>query len=513
MVTSVSAEISDRTTRFVRTYLNSGDRDASELFTSRKLCIAGNEALLREYNGQVMVLALVNLLSRFHPHITSTLPSGITNDVWIPFGAENDLCSCMEGIAEGIGSRVDRVEDRQRADVLISVGDTDTEADHKITINSDGWLSSIAMNDNELNFVSKNENAIGALSAACFGAAEAFRRVLESLGSTDRRIRQKYHELAFSALDYSVNNPEAPNPRLPGRIDLKNLLMVGAGAVANGFLLALNTIGGLCGAVTILDPQVYEASNINRCVMTSRNDVGTSKAAVLASGCNSRIKAIPCQGRYESFRRTLGKRDTVVETIDENEPRVTIQSDLPRMILHGATGDEIATISRHNFLEGACLGCLFSESSSLADSIAQETGLLSEEVVFLLESKSPITAEQVVRISEKTRIRLSHLQPFVGLPLTELYTREICGVARIEVRQREINAAVSFVSALPGILLAGELIKERVSEFAAYQLNNYLKLSLFNPLSRWLLTRPKEERCKCLCSHPIMQQTYREKWF
>jgi molybdopterin/thiamine biosynthesis adenylyltransferase len=512
MVTSVSAEISDRTTRFVRTYLNSGGRDSSELFASRKLSIAGNEALLREYNGQVMVLALVNLLSRFHPHITSTLPSGITNHVWVPFGAENDLSSCMEGIAEGIGSCVDRVDDRQRADVLVSVGETDTEADHKITINSDGWLSSIATNDNKLDFVSKNENAIGALSAACFGAAEAFRRVLQSLGSTDRRIRQKYQELVFSALDYSVNNPEAPNPRLPVKIDIESLLMVGVGAVANGLILALNTISGLHGTVTVIDPQVYEASNINRCVMASRNDIGTPKTAVLASGYNSRIRVIPSQNRYESFRRTSGKLDMVVETIDENEPRVTIQSDLPKILLHGATGDEIATISRHNFIDDACLGCIFSESASIADSIAWETGLPPEEVTFLLESNSPITAEQVARIAEKTGISLSRLQSFVGLPLTELYTREICGVVKIEVQQREIAATVSFVSALPGILLAGEVIKERVGEFGAYCLNNYLTLSLFNPSSRWLLVRPKDERCKCLCSHPIMQERYVEKW-
>jgi molybdopterin/thiamine biosynthesis adenylyltransferase len=418
----------------------------------------------------------------------------------------------MEGIAEGIGSRVDTVEDKQRADVLVSVGETNIEADHKITINSDGWLAFVVINDNKLDFVSKNGNAIGALCAACFGAAEAFRHILESLGSTDRRIRQKYSELVFSTLDYSVDAPEGPNPPLPAKIDIKSLLMVGAGAVANGLVLALNTITGLYGTVTVIDPQLYEASNINRCVMASCNDIGTSKAAALAARCNSEIRTIPCQDRYESFRRSANKLDTVVETIDENEPRIIIQSDLPRILFHGATGDEIATISRHNFIDDACLGCLFSESVSVADSIARETGLLPEEVSFLLESKSPINAEQVARIAEKTGISQSRLKRFVGLSLTELYTSEICGVARIELQQEYVASTVSFVSTLPGILLAGEVIKERVGEFGAYRLNNYLTLSTFNPSSRWLLVRPKDERCKCLCSHPIMRETYIEKW-
>jgi molybdopterin/thiamine biosynthesis adenylyltransferase len=459
-----------------------------------------------------MILALVNLLARFHPHITSTVPSGIENQIWVPFGYDKDLLNCMRTIAEGIGSHIEPTESQQKVGILVSVGATDITAEHKITINSDGWLSFIAIDDNKFDLVSDNKNAIGALSAACFGVADVFRHFLESLGSADRRIRSKYHELIFSTLDYSVNNLMTPNPQLPDKIDIKDMVVVGAGAVANSLILALNTTSELTGMVTILDDQTYEASNINRCVMVSRANVGMSKTVAIASACSDKIRTIPFQGRYESFRRSGFQYDLVVSTIDENEPRITIQSDLPRVLLHGATGNEIATISRHNFIDGACLGCLFSESTSIADSITRETGLPPEEVTFLLESNSPITAEQAARIAEKTRISLSRLEPFVGLPLTELYAHEICGVAKIEVQHKEIVASVSFVSALPGILLAGEVIKERVGEFGAYCLNNYLTLSLFNPSSRWLLVRPKDERCKCLCSHPIMQERYMEKW-
>ncbi len=508
----MSKDISDRTTRFVKGYLNAGVRDTVELFSNLNLSIGGNEEVLRGYNGQVMVLALVNLLARFHPSITSAVPSGIENQIWVPFGHDKELSNCMRNIAEGTGSHINHNESGQKIDVFVSIGTTDTKAEHKVTINSDGWLSFVATDGNRFDFVSDNKNAIGALSAACFGAAEAFRRLLELLGSTDRRIRSKYSELIFSTLDYSANDLKVPNPQLPDKIDIRDLVIVGAGAVANSLILALNTVPELTGMATILDDQTYEASNINRCVMASRADIGVPKTVAIASSCSDRIRAVPFQDRYESFRRTDGKLDLVVSTIDENEPRITIQSDLPRVLLHGATGDEIATISRHNFIDGACLGCLFSENTSVADSIARETGLPPEEVTFLLESNSPITSEQVARIAEKTGISPSRFEPFVGLPLTELYTREICGVARIEVQQEEIAATVSFVSALPGILLAGEVIKERVSEFGAHRLNNYLTLSLFNPSSRWLLVRPKDERCKCLCSHPIMQERYVEKW-
>ena len=139
-------------------------------------------------------------------------------------------------------------------------------------------------------------------------------------------------------------------------------------------------------------------------------------------------------------------------------------------------------------------------------------GLTPEEVKTLLKSNLPVTQEHVARIATNTGIALSRLKHYIGIPFIEFYNQQICGVVTAKVGEREIAATASFVSALPGVFLAGEIIKERISSLRKFTLNNYLKLSVFNPSSRWLLNRPKDERCRCLCDHPIMQETYKKKW-
>jgi len=507
----MSIEISDRTTRFARIYTDLGESNTSEAFSKFAIGIVGNSGLLKTHNGQVMAIAIANLLPRFHPHLKIILPEGIERRVWVPFGYDGDLRTCMSNIITMIGSQVD-LDDSSDMDILISIGKTLHHAHHKISINSDGWNAYFSVDDECIDFMSRNDNAIGALTAASFAAAEAFRRLLELLGSKDRRIQLRRRTFSFSALDYSVNDCTAPNLSLPEMIDIQDVTVVGAGAVANGLIFALGCMPNIKGVIRIVDPQSYDITNLNRCLLANISHVGLHKAKAILNIRFEHLQIIPFVGRYETFRQKRKKLELVISTIDENDPRIIIQSDLPKLLLHGATGENVATISRHNFIDCACLGCLFSEYEPLTTRISRETGITIEEVEKLLAEEIVVSQEQILRIALKTGIPYEKIACYIGKPFVKLYNREICGVVTVDLSQQQVAATAPFVSALPGILLTSEIIKEKIQELAPFRLNNYLSISLFSPSARWLQKRPKEERCRCLCSDPIMIELYQKKW-
>jgi len=505
-------EIDDRTNRFARLFLEN-EIEVSRAFEKFSVGLAGNNKVLKTFNGQIMAMTAMNLLSRFHPRVNVDINPEIRRAVWMPFGMHSSLVDSLKNMATLVGSNAVS-KCLPDLDILISVGTTANSAKYKIVINSDGWLAFMNRGYGETDFVSENQNPIGAHVAACFGVADVFRRLLYLVGSRQRPILREPKPLVFSALDYSIDNPKAQNPLMPQEMDVR-AIVVGAGAVANGLIYALSTLPQVRGNVKVVDYQSFEETNINRCLMVCLRHVGINKAEALASSQHSKLNIIPFPTTYEEFRKDniAADFDLVVSTVDSNDTRIRIQSDLPRILLHGATGEHVSTISRHNFVEGACLGCLFFEQGSSAlVTTSTKTGLPMQEVDELLCGDAQVTEEHISVIAKRTGIEVRRLQDYVGRPFTELYTEEICGTMGIKLGDKEFAASVSFVSALPGVLLAGEITKERSQNLSCFRLDNYMTLSLFNPSALWLRQRTKDERCLCMCSHPIMQGAYRQKW-
>jgi len=506
----ISKEFRDRTNRFARTFLGKPKaQDISEEFSKFSVGITGDHDILETYSGQTIIVTLVNLMARFHPSVIVNGLQGISTKVWLPFGYHTSLNEAVLNIGAKLSSTVvlKPVDD---VDILVSVGPTDNRASYKIYVNADGWNAYFSNNVLLVGFLSQNQNPIGGLLASCFGAADVFRKLLELLGSRDRRILRQPKSFVFSAFDYSTNN-KAPNPALPNKVNVGELTIVGGGAVANSLLYTIGMISGVEGSVNVVDYDSYDSTNMNRCLAVCKEHIGIPKAQALSSLPYTFLHVKPFIGKYADFPECRRALDMVVSTVDNNDARLQIQCDLPRILFHGATGENVCTIFKCDFLEGACLGCLFfEERESRSLTIARQTGLTLEEVENLLGNNLPLTQAQIERIVSKTGVK--RLQNFVGITLEELYTQEICDVMQLDVEEQEIAGTVSFVSAIPGILLAGEIIKARIPEFRKFSINNYLTMNAFYPIARWLLKREKDIRCRCFCSDPAMRDSFRKKW-
>jgi molybdopterin/thiamine biosynthesis adenylyltransferase len=467
-------------------------------------------------NGQLMALEVLNIVSRYAHRIFIDL-APVPKKIVIPYSASSDLSASLSEFARRVDpsvALVRRVSASEKLDALVAIGSSRLGSDFNITINSNGWLAELAQ-DTALDYVAKENNPIGAFVASSLAGAEVFKQILRKLGSTNRAIEKKTEHVVFSALDYSINPRNPSNPVLPNSIDIGDTLLVGAGAVGSSFVFTLGYVEQMQGDLAVIDHDKIDESNLNRYLIAGKPDIGRPKVEVVASFLNNkfRVQAIP--KKYSDYIQETGSRrlDLVVSTVDNNQAREEIQSDLPREVLHGATHEQTFVVSRHDFIHGACLGCLFfREEQSYSEQISLETGISIEEVERILSSNGTFSVDHARTIVNKRGGDAIRLSSFVGQPFREVYAKEICGTLRVQVGPESVAATVSFLSAMPGILLVDEVIKERVKELRDYRLDNYFTMSLFSPLAGQLIFRQKDPRCSCLCGEQIMISRYNQKW-
>jgi hypothetical protein len=224
----------------------------------------------------------------------------------------------------------------------------------------------------------------------------------------------------------------------------------------------------------------------------------------------------PLEIEYQAFQ-DRGRVEVALSTVDnrdDNAARRALQSDLPRLIFHGATGQAKLTVARLGFLDGACLGCLFPDSAqpSVISEVARVLGIDSLEAEKLLVPDRTFNQHDLELLAARTNISQDKLAAYLGWPFSQVYEREICGALSVLSPRGEIQAAVPFVSAMAGLLVAAELVKERVPELAPWRLSNYFQMSMFAPQLPWRLHRQKERNCSAYCGETILQRRYQEKW-
>jgi hypothetical protein len=151
---------------------------------------------------------------------------------------------------------------------------------------------------------------------------------------------------------------------IPKKCDIGRTLLVGAGGIGHTFSWALQFCS-VTGTVDICDFEDIEPSNLNRYLCAFVDDVNARKDQQLATyiQSNSQLKATALGERYEDLVGSNSIRmvqyDKVVVCVDNVVSRYAVQSDLPRLLLNAGTNAYSFQASRHDFLNGACLACLY----------------------------------------------------------------------------------------------------------------------------------------------------------
>ena len=170
-------------------------------------------------------------------------------------------------------------------------------------------------------------------------------------------------------------------------IELTDTVLVGAGAVANGFLRAARHMT-IRGELTVADPKLVGKGNPNRCLYFDDRDVDHAKADRLCANAQkdfAGLKLVPKLMTFAQIVRERGRVRRAITTADSRRARRSVQKDLPLEALDASTTDvsEVIVHSHRQPIYYACLCCIYKhipDEDARARDIASGLGIDLEDV-------------------------------------------------------------------------------------------------------------------------------------
>ena len=422
----------------------------SDAFVDRlkgiRVAVAFGEEAATSRDGRDLLDLSVRLAARLYPNLTFiTVPAG---DLFA-----DELMMLASSINPNI-----ETSKAGTSDVVLAVG-TDAPAVDAPTIYAgcDGWLAQVGTRGPH--GTSDSANPFGAGFAACLAAANVFRFLFLPQGA------------ALLDTDASFPLDASTFPSLSAATLTEPLVLAGVGAVGNSAAWALARTP-LTGRLHLVDPQDVDLGNLQRYVLCARSDEGSVKVEVVGKTFGGALQAVPHQGTWASFLGVKGyKWERVLVALDSAHDRRAVQGSLPRWIANAWTQIGDLGVSTHSFLgRDACLACLYlpTQESKSEDQIIAE-GLkvpeLQGQIRFLLGSGQGVDKSLCEAIATAWDIPTEMLAPYVGRPIRDLWVEGICGGGFIPLEEtgpapRELQVPLAFQSALAGVLLAAEAVRD-----------------------------------------------------
>ena len=457
----------------------------------------GKEAVTSR-DGRHLLDLSVRLAARLYPSLTfATVPAG------------EKFADELMMLASSINPKI-AVSKTGTSNVGLTIG-MDAPAIEASTIYAgcDGWLAWVGTRGPYR--TSDLGNPFGAGFAACLAAANLFRFLFLPNGTT--------------LLDADISFPPdaASFPDLTPAALTHPLVLVGVGAVGNSAAWALARTP-VVGQIHLVDPQDVELSNLQRYVLCKRSDEHGSKVEIVGKHFRGALQALPHQETWASFLGANGyKWERVLVGLDSAHDRRAVQGSLPHWIANAWTQLGDLGVSSHSFLgPDACLACLYlpTQKSKNQDQIVAE-GLripqFRDRIRVLLGSGQRTGKELCDAVATAWDIPADTLEPYAHRPIHELWVEGICGGGIIPLgaggpTPREMQVPLAFQSALAGMLLAAETLRDVLA--AGTQRKTLVRrLDVLRPLGD-PSPQPvlKAGTGSCICEDRDFVATYREKY-
>ena len=336
-------------------------------FLDKSVLLTGDIEFLATPNGRNCFLDSARLLMRMVRNLKVQIPAAC--------GLNGEVAAILN--ATSAPSRVVVCEPANEGleayDAILSVGSSARSDLPWTAVNSNGWTARLSSKGGSLSSDSSVDNPIGALGAACLGAAEVFKRLIR-LKPTHGDLQDT---LAFSL--YSYRPEDAPGPAMPEELPI-NLLLTGAGAIGNGILHLLRSLP-VSGQILIVDGQSYGPENFATGILVEPQYFGVPKALAAEKWMARRLTAKGFHEQIETFKERLGKEFAypalVINGLDKISARRAVQDIWPDQIIDGAIGATSCEVTLHPWgPDLACLKCDFEEAAVPAEVIQEQaTGL------------------------------------------------------------------------------------------------------------------------------------------
>ncbi|MGY8680469.1 E2 ligase fold family C protein [Bradyrhizobium sp. UFLA05-153] len=481
--------------------------DFKDRLSAHLVALSFDEAAVKSPENRATLDLSVRLLARLYPVL-----------VIHPVGsAAAEHATRLRGLALSINDRIELQDELADADIVVAVGNTEVAAGlDAIYIGSDGWRALLSRKGPVRSGSTKNP--FGAGAAACFGAANVFRRIF-----ADQLPRGDLDDEIDLSLSTYLQGSTAASA-LPDICDVGDAYLVGLGAIGNGAVWALSRLPGLAGVLHLVDHENADLPNLQRYVMATQHDVGRRKVRLArALFGQEALKVRSHPQRWSDYVDGRRKRafERVAVALDTAEDRIALQASLPKWIVNAWTQDVDLGVSRHSFVDDdACLACLYLPTGAVKNEherVAEELRIpdAHQEIRTLLQTHQPVTEPFVRRVANAFDVPFEALQMFVGQPVQTFYRNAICGGLMVGLTggSHAGTAVVPMVfqSALAGIMLAADLVKHAAGMPPASTTTT--RINLLRPLAPFLGDpRAKDTSGRCICCDRDFLDVYRQKY-
>ncbi|MCA1645490.1 MAG: ThiF family adenylyltransferase [Chloroflexi bacterium] len=354
---------------------------------------------------------------------------------------------------------------------------------------------------------------LGAGSAACLGMARLFREVFA-------RQRGVEGDVIFDPL--RVVGGRAGGLFTP--VDAGEVALLGAGAVGQACIWALKD-GAVRAALSVVDPQSVELSNLQRYVLAERADVGRAKGELVRDLGSDTLTFVPAPSRWQDFLAERPRWDRLLIALDRIGDRRELAATLPRWIGNAWTQLDDLGVSTHLFADDApCLQCLYLPQGEIPDEddlVAAALGIepmqFRDMVRQLLYSGEPVTEALLSAVAAGLKLDRALLEPYQGRGIRALYSEGVCGGALVPIdRQRRADAdmhvPLAHQSALAGVLLAAALCADATGQ--PRDGRELVRVNLMKPLADQVTRRRfgRDSSGRCICHDPDYERLYAERW-
>ena len=469
--------------------------------------ISKEAAACRE--GQLLLWMTCNLACRLKDvvgEVEVCVPPDIQISIprYMPFGAsisnlKTGLSDAMNLCARECNVVFAKDDLRPCVDAAILVGsNTTTRATAGMIKNvaCDGWLAYVGDNADLSNVPhSDSNNPFGAFAAACLAIGEVFK--FTSGLKPDSGIMMD--KMCFSTYElgcHSENWDNLENPPLDSSIDIGEMHVCGAGAVAHAFCQTLLPIDCLEGHLFFIDrsnssdcvDETIDSTNLARYIIAANCDVDKLKAELLANRMSTTGIQVDFsdEGLEEYVNQNAGNFSNIVSCVDNNRARHVIQDQIPKLI-HGGSTDGLRTqVSIYDLGSEycQCMKCYNPVEDVISDYAIQEKLKKAPEAqrkaIANNKNIDPERLERYLQSPECGTLGAESIQKFADLDNTNEFS-------------------VNFVSTLTGVLLAAEIVKSKCDSLRSAlcgKQNTDLYYRFWTNTSDLGISKPKP-RCWC----------------
>ena len=312
--------------------------------------------------------------------------------------------------------------------------------------------------------------------------------------------------------------------------------MVGAGSIGGAAVYTLARSSGLEGELAIVDPETLEGHNFDRAILATREVVAARAVkATVAQGALAHLAPdLRARGWQQTLAEYVADRPRTQSlpltlcAVDSAGARRAVQDSLPLELINAACRQSEVQVSRHITDMGPCVYCLhmpdvMDERTIRARLIADATRIPFMTVVGLLVANPPALLDpNTIRMIEINTGRSPHaLEHYEGRTLDDLWREQLLyGATSVTAGDTKAAVAAPWVTALAGVLLAGEAIKAPVARPSRhcgsgrrparagirYAENPYADPSFAQ------LTSPGRYGNECLCGSPRRLRLMHERY-